>query len=127
MSNHLQVLRIYVKVDDLRAGIKLSSYDNLRRSNRWVPFEQRQATFSLKKKSKSLVTITRTQFPLTLSHACTTHKVLRISLSKAVVIRNLCKNKVFQPGQVYVALRRIANFEGIYLIGSCNRAFINTN
>ena len=39
MSNHQQVLRIYVKFDDLKAGIKVSSLDNLGRSNRWVPIE----------------------------------------------------------------------------------------
>ena len=40
----VQVLRIYVKFDDLKAGIKASSHDNLRRSNKWVPIEQSQAT-----------------------------------------------------------------------------------
>ena len=75
MSNHQQVLRIYVKFDDLRAGIKASSNDNLRRSNRWVPIEQSQAIFTLKKKSKSSVAVTQTQFPLTLSYPCTVHKV----------------------------------------------------
>ena len=39
MSNHQQVLRIYVKFDDLKAGIKASSHDNLGKSNRWVPIE----------------------------------------------------------------------------------------
>lgn len=34
MSNHQQVLRIYVKFDDLSAGIKASSRDRLGRSNR---------------------------------------------------------------------------------------------
>ena len=91
MSNHQQVLRIYVKTDDLRAGIKASSHDNLGRSNSWVPIEQSRATFTLKKKSKNSVAVTRTQFPLTLSYACTDHKVLGISLSKAVVSLNLYK------------------------------------
>ena len=75
MSNHQQVLRIYVTFDDLKAGIKVSSLDNLGRSNRWVPIEWSQATFTLKKKSTSSVAVTRTQFPLTLSYACTVHKV----------------------------------------------------
>ena len=50
MSNRQQVLRIYVKFDDLRAGIKVSSHDNLGISNRWVPIERSQATFTLRKK-----------------------------------------------------------------------------
>ena len=75
----VQVLRIYVKFDDLKADIKASSRDNLRRSNRWVPIEQSQATFTLKKKSKSSVAVTGTQLPLTLSYTCTVHKVQGIS------------------------------------------------
>ena len=51
MSNQ-HILRIYVKFDDLKAGIKASSHDNLGRSNRWVPTERSQATFTLKKKKK---------------------------------------------------------------------------
>ena len=58
MSNHLQVLRIYVKFDDLKVVIKASSHDNLGRNNRWVQTERSQATFTLKKKSKSSVAVT---------------------------------------------------------------------
>ena len=47
MSNHQQVLRIYVKFDDLSAGIKASSRDLLGRSNRWVPVKRSQATTKL--------------------------------------------------------------------------------
>ena len=48
-------LRIFVKFDDLGAGIKAPSHENLGRSNKWVPIEQNQATFTLKIKSKSWV------------------------------------------------------------------------
>ena len=127
MSNHQQVLKIYVKFDDLKAGIKASSHNNLGRSNMWVPIERSQATFTLKKKIKSSVAVTRIQFPLTLSYVCTFHKVQGTSSSKVVATLNLCKQKAFQPGQAYVALRRITNFEGLYLTGSYNRALIKTN
>ena len=50
-----------------------------------------------------------------------------ISLSKAVVSLNLCKQKAFPPGQLYVALSCITNFDGLYLTGSYNRALIKTN
>ena len=40
---------------------------------------------------------------------------------------NLCKQKAFQPGQLYVALSHITNFDGLYLAGSHNRALIKTN
>ena len=49
MSNHRQVLRIYVKFDDLKAGIKASSHDNLGKSNRWVPIERSQTTIHFEK------------------------------------------------------------------------------
>ena len=69
----------------------------------------------MKKKSKILVAVTGTQFPLTLSYAGTVHKVPGISLSKAVV--NLCKQKTFLPRKLYVSLSRITNFDGLYLTG----------
>ena len=49
-SNYQHALRIYVKIDDLRSGIKASSHDNLGRSARQTPIEQSQAKFTLKKK-----------------------------------------------------------------------------
>ena len=52
MSNYQQVLKIYVKFDDLRAGIKAPSHNILGRSKRSVPIEQSQTTFTLKKKVK---------------------------------------------------------------------------
>ena len=55
------------------------------------------------------------------------HKAQRIRLSKAVVSLNLRKQKVRQPGQVYVALSRITNFERIYLTCSYSRTLIKTN
>ena len=92
-----------------------------------VPIERKKATFTLKKKSKSSVAVTRTQFLLTLSYAYTVHKVQGISLSKAIVSLNLCKQKSFLSGQLYVALSRITNLDGLYLAGSYNRALIKTN
>ena len=125
MSNHQQVLRVYVKYCDLRAGIKASPQDNLGRSNRWVPIEQLQTTL-LKKKSKSSVAVTREQFPLTLSYACIVHRVHEIRLSKAAVSLNLCNQKASQSGQIYVAISCITNFEGLYLTGSYNKTLIKT-
>ena len=58
MYNHQQVLRIYVKMDDLSAGIKASCLSNIGRSSRWVLIEPNQVTFSLTEKSKNSVTIT---------------------------------------------------------------------
>ena len=83
-------------------GVKASSHDNLERSNRCVSIKRNQATFTLKKKSKNSVTVTRKQFSLTLSYACIVHKVQGISLSKVEVSLNFWKQNVFQPAQVYV-------------------------
>ena len=58
MYNHQEVLRIYVKLDDLSAGIKTSCHSNIGRSSRWVLIEPNQVTFSLTEKSKNSVTIT---------------------------------------------------------------------
>ena len=55
MSNHQQFLRMYVKLDDLRAGIKASCHCNLGRSNRRVPIERNQLTLYLTKESQSSV------------------------------------------------------------------------
>lgn len=55
MSNHQQVLRMYVKLDDLRAGIKASCHCNLGRSNRRVLIERNQLTLYLTKESQSSV------------------------------------------------------------------------
>lgn len=81
----------------------------------------------MKKKSKSSVTITQTQFPLTLPYACTVHKVQGISLSKAVLSLNLGKQKTFLPGKVHVALSHTTNFKGMYLTRSYNRALMKAN
>ena len=124
MSNHQQVLRIYVKLDDLRAGIKASCHCNLGRSNRRVPIERNQLTLYLTK--SKFCKITQTQCRLNI-YACNIHKRQGLSLSKAAVSLNFCKQKVFQPGQLDVALSHITNFEEMLLTGSCNWVSIKTN
>ena len=57
--------------------------------------------------------IQRTQFPLSLSWACTIHKVQGLTLSSAVIDLGL---KVFSPGMAYVALGRVRSLNGISLL-----------
>ena len=79
------------------------------------------------KEKWNLVKATPTKFPLALSYASTVNKLQGISLSKAVVSLNLCKQKAFQSWQLYVVLSCITNFHGLCLTGSYNGALIKNN
>ena len=73
------------------------------------------------RKNKQQPSVKRTQFPLTLSWACTVHKVQGLSLAEGVVSFDLEKQKSFNQGQTYVALSRISSMNKMYLIGSYSK------
>ena len=52
-----------------------------------------------------------------LSWARTIDKVQRLTLSQAVISFNLEKQKTLKPGQMYVALSKIRNLQGLFLTG----------
>ncbi|KYN05749.1 ATP-dependent DNA helicase PIF1 [Cyphomyrmex costatus] len=57
--------------------------------------------------------VIRKQFPICLSYGMTIHKSQGLSLKYAIVEAG---NSIFSCGQVYVALSRVTNLNGLYLI-----------
>uniref|UniRef100_A0A7M5V9S6 ATP-dependent DNA helicase n=2 Tax=Clytia hemisphaerica TaxID=252671 RepID=A0A7M5V9S6_9CNID len=123
---------IYVKLDDTKAGKKGSNLDQVCRENSWTLIERAECTFNTRKqrnkrsKEKPLM-VRRTQFPLVLSYACTSHKVQGLTLQSAVVSFELFAQKAFNEGQMYVNLSRVTNINGLFLIGEYNRKHIRVN
>ena len=91
-----------------------------------VPIKNSEALFGLRKNSQR-PSVKRTQFPLTLSWACTVHKVQGLSLTEGVVILYLESRKSFNQGQMYAALSRITNINELYLIEKYNKAALKVN
>ena len=96
------------------------------RQYHWVPTKKREALFGLRK-NKQQPSVKRTQFHLTLSWACTVHKVQGLSLTEGVVSFDLKSQKSFNQGQMYVALSRITSVNELYLIGKCNISVLKVN
>ena len=85
-----------------------------------------EVAFGLKK-NKSQPCIKRTQFPLSLSWACTIHKVQGLSLNEGVISFYLHHQRYFNQGQMYVALSRVTSLDRMFLIGNYNKTTIKEN
>ena len=85
-DNKGQDVKIYIKFDDEKTGLKLINYNvvTAKRNNR-VPIERVEAAIRLNFNKDSSPIIKRTQFHLKLSWTCTVHKVQRLNLPHAVV------------------------------------------
>ena len=66
-NDHVTI--VYVKFDGTKARLRAIARDNLARKHRWVPVIKHEVSFGIRK-NKSKPCIKRTQFPLTLSLAC---------------------------------------------------------
>ena len=116
---HLEIIEnkvsiIYVKFDDPDAGKKLITKNSTARIHNWVPIKRHETSIIIRNTNKSIA-IKRTQFPLRLLWACAIHKVQALSLQEAVVSFDLERQKIFKPGQMYVALSRVTNIQGLFL------------
>ena len=74
---------IYVKFDDLQAGIKTiqKCTDNYAREHSVVPIQRVLARIKLRPGKSSSPEIQRLQFPITLAWACTVHKVQGLTVN----------------------------------------------
>ena len=95
-------------------GKKLITKNSTARIHNWVPIKRHETSIIIRNTNKSIA-IKRTQFPLRLSWACTIHKVQGLSLQEAVVHFDLERQEIFKPGQMYVALSRVTNIQGLFL------------
>ena len=117
---------VYVKFNDDSPGLEAMRSDVTTRQYHWVPIKKREALFGLRK-NRHQPSVKRTQFPLTLSWACTVHKVQCLSSTEGVVNFDLESQKSLNQGQMYVALSRITSINELYLIGKYNKAALKLN
>ena len=109
---------VYVRFDKPNIGLNKRVGDNLAAQYDGVPIKKITVDIRTNVKKEAAPIIKRTQFPLALSWACTTHKEQGLSLDKVVVSFDLLKQRKFNPGQMYVALSRVTSLEGLFLIGT---------
>ena len=102
-----EVTEILVKFDNSTVGRVLQRTE----SNNAVPITRYSQSYRYRGRS-----VVRIQFPVTLSWACTIHKVQGLSLDEGVLSLG---EDLFARGQGYVALSRIRTLNGVYLEAFC--------
>ena len=123
---HLNISVVYVKFNDDSAGLEAIRSDVTAQQYHWVPIKKGEALFGLRK-NRQQPSVKRTQFPFTLSLACTVHKVQDLSLTEGVVSFDLESQKYFNLVQMYVALSRITSINELCLIGNYNKTALKLN
>ena len=124
-----KITTVFIKFDDENAGKSPTVLDSFARENGWVPIVRTDTLIKIKQLNVNSPTIRRTQFSVTLSWPCTVHKVQGLCLERAVISFDLIKQRSFKAAQMYVALSRITNMDGLYLTGTynLNATKVNTN
>ena len=85
VDNRACVEKLFIELDDNKAGCKMIRQDYLARQHNWVPIEKTEASIKTRSNKSTSPVIKRTQFPLKLACACTVHKVQGLSLDKVVI------------------------------------------
>ena len=106
-----------MELDDKCAGqIRMSGSEVIAKINKWVPVKREETSIYLRKDKSTSPAIKRTKFPLVSSWPYTIHKVQGLSLTSAVVSFDLENQKLFNEGQMYVALSRVTSTDNLFLI-----------
>ena len=87
------VSKIYLKLDDTKAGLHCMNSDVYGKQHGLVPIEKTETNISIRNKKDTSPVIRRTQFPLALSWACTVHKVQSLNMSEIAVSFDLIKQR----------------------------------
>ena len=126
MCSKPQVL--YIKFDDSKAGQeRIRCHDFYAATNNVVSIVRIMAKFKIKENRVSSPEIKRIQFPVTLAWACTIHKVQGLTLDKVVFSLELFRQKLFNYGQVYVALSRVKTLNSLFLLGKLDSKCIRAD
>ena len=127
-KNHRnEVFKIYVQFDDNGAGLMKINTGIFAKQRCWVPIDKTESKIKVKLNKDTSPVIQRTQFPLMLSWACTSHKVQGLSLGSAVVSFDLFKQKSFNYGQMYVTLSRVRSLSELTLTGTFTETAIKAD
>ena len=120
---------VYIKFDDSDAGKNaVTKHSNsFARDNNVVPIKPVLTKIKIRPGKPSSPEIQRTQFPLTLAYACTVHKVQGLTLKKVVISFDLLKQRSFNYGQLYVALRRSTSLQGLHILGNIEMKHVKAN
>ena len=120
---------VYIKFDDANAGKDLinSKGSQFSRENNVVPIEPVLAKIKIRPGKASSPEIQRVQFPVTLTWACTVHKVQGLTLENVVLSTELVRQRSFNYGQIYVALSRATSLNGLFILGQVESKHIKTN